>query len=290
MTCDDERCLPPKEVPFSFDLQSDEVATAESDVTTDLENLDLSSTPFNEVGFNYDDSESECGNEEPEEEKKTNFWWIFVLGFGGGLFAILTPCVFPMIPLTVSFFTKSSTNRAKGISNAITYGLSIIVIYVALGLIITGIFGADALNLLSTNAWFNIFFAVLFIVFAFSFFGFFEITLPSSWSNRSDRAADRGGLIGIFFMAFTLSLVSFSCTGPIIGTLLVETATGGGPTLFGRIPFGPLVGMFGFSFALALPFALFAAFPSWVEFVTKIRWLDELRKSYLGLCRNCPGI
>jgi thiol:disulfide interchange protein len=278
MTCDDERCLPPKEVPFSFDLQSDEVATAESDVTTDLENLDLSSTPFNEVGFNYDDSESECGNEEPEEEKKTNFWWIFVLGFGGGLFAILTPCVFPMIPLTVSFFTKSSTNRAKGISNAITYGLSIIVIYVALGLIITGIFGADALNLLSTNAWFNIFFAVLFIVFAFSFFGFFEITLPSSWSNRSDRAADRGGLIGIFFMAFTLSLVSFSCTGPIIGTLLVETATGGGPTLFGRIPFGPLVGMFGFSFALALPFALFAAFPSWLNSLPKSGgWMNSVK-------------
>ncbi len=183
-----------------------------------------------------------------------------------------------MVPLTVSYFTKSSSNKKRGINNAILYGLSIIVIYVLLGLVITAVFGADALNLLSTNAWFNIFFAVLFIVFGISFFGYFEITLPSSWANRSDRMADKGGLIGIFFMAFTLSLVSFSCTGPIIGTLLVETATGGGPTLLGRIPLGPLMGMLGFSVALALPFALFAAFPGWLHSLPKSGgWMNGVK-------------
>src|SRR5690606_33988580 len=131
------------------------------------------------------------------------------------------PCVFPMVPLTVSFFTKSSTSKAKGLKNAIIYGVSIIVIYVILGLLITAIFGADALNLLSTNAWFNLAFAILFIVFAISFFGYFEITLPTAWVSQTDKASNQGGLLGIFFMAFTLALVSFSCTGPIIGTLLV---------------------------------------------------------------------
>jgi thiol:disulfide interchange protein len=279
MACNDEGCLPPRPVAFSIDLQAEGTTTsgaeAGNSVPTDYE---LAGTP---VDYSFDEewAEQECGEgEKEEEEESSSLLLIFILGFGGGLFAILTPCVFPMIPLTVSFFTKTSTTRAKGISNAISYGLSIIVIYVALGLVITGIFGADALNLLSTNAWFNIFFAVLFIVFAFSFFGFFEITLPSSWANKSDRAAERGGLIGIFFMAFTLSLVSFSCTGPIIGTLLVETATGGGPTLFGRIPFGPLVGMLGFSTALALPFALFAAFPSWLNSLPKSGgWMNTVK-------------
>ena len=177
-------------------------------------------------------------------------------GFLGGLLALLTPCVFPMIPLTVSYFTKSSTNRATGIRNALIYGLSIIVIYVSIGLIITGVFGETALNELSTNAVANVLFFLIFIAFAFSFFGYYEIQLPSSWANKSDAMADKGGLIGIFFMAFTLALVSFSCTGPIIGTALVESAKNVG---------GPLVVMVGFSTALALPFGLFAAFPGWLN-------------------------
>lgn len=278
MTCDDTRCLPPTEVPFKINLLADGATTSASAAGTRATDLNLAGTPMD---FNFDqtDAETTCNTKKGAEVKEgQSLWLIFILGFGGGLIALLTPCVFPMIPLTVSYFTKSSTTRAKGISNAITYGLSIIVIYVALGLAITGIFGADALNLLSTNAWFNIFFALLFIVFAFSFFGYFEITLPSSWSNRSDAAADKGGVLGIFFMAFTLSLVSFSCTGPIIGTLLVETATGGGPTILGRVPVGPLMGMFGFALALALPFALFAAFPSWLNSLPRSGgWMNSVK-------------
>ena len=276
MCCDDERCLPPTDVPFSFDSAGGASDVASLVAPTGKYVLD--NTPV-DYTFNYDSANENCDDEPAPEEKENNsLWLIFLLGFGGGLIALLTPCVFPMIPLTVSFFTKSSTDRKKGINNAIWYGLSIIVIYVFLGLAITGIFGADALNLLSTNAWFNIFFALLFIVFAFSFFGYFEITLPSSWANKSDRMADRGGLIGIFFMAFTLCLVSFSCTGPIIGTLLVETATGGGPTILGRIPIGPLMGMLGFSVALALPFALFAAFPGWLNSLPKSGgWMNGVK-------------
>ena len=266
MTCDDKRCLPPTEEPFSFNLLA-EGTDAGMDTGVDGTDLVAGGNPFDKHAIDQEWAGEDCGDEllKEGETEESSWWLIFLLGFGGGLFALLTPCVFPMIPLTVTFFTKSSTTRAKGISNAVTYGLSIIVIYVFLGLVITGIFGADALNLLSTNAWFNIFFALLFIIFAISFFGYFEITLPSAWATKSDQAADKGGLIGIFFMAFTLSLVSFSCTGPIIGTLLVETATGGGATVLGRIPVGPLMGMLGFSVALALPFALFAAFPSWLN-------------------------
>ncbi len=195
---------------------------------------------------------------------------IFILSFLGGLAALLTPCVFPMIPLTVSFFTKQSKSRAKGISNAIIYGLSIIVLYTLLGYAITAIFGSDALNVFSTNPYVNIAFFVLLVVFAISFFGAFEITLPSSWINKTDQASDKGGIIGIFFMAFTLALVSFSCTGPIIGTLLFEAASGGVQ--------GPLVGMFGFSLALALPFALFAAFPGWLNSMPKSGgWLNSVK-------------
>lgn len=194
---------------------------------------------------------------------------LFFLAFLGGLLALLTPCVFPMIPLTVSFFTKGSGTRAKGIRNAIIYGLSIIVIYVTIGIAITAAFGPNTLNAMATNPWVNTIFFILFVVFAFSFFGFYEITLPSSWSNSSDKAADKGGLIGIFFMAFTLALVSFSCTGPIIGSLLVQTVSNAQNALFGFIPVKPLVGMFGFSLALALPFALFAMFPSWLNSLPK---------------------
>ncbi len=205
----------------------------------------------------------------------SSLWIIFVTGFLGGLAALLTPCVFPMIPMTVSFFTKQSKNKAQGIRNAIIYGISIIVIYVALGLGVTAIFGAGALNALSTNVWFNLAFFVLLVVFGASFLGAFEIRLPSSWINRADKNADKGGLIGIFFMAFTLSLVSFSCTGPIIGTLLVESVDNG--------IMGPFWGMFGFSLALALPFALFSAFPGWLNSMPQSGgWLNSV-KVVLGL-------
>lgn len=201
---------------------------------------------------------------------------IFIAGFLGGLLALLTPCVFPMIPLTVSFFTKQSKTRAKGITNALIYGAFIVFIYVVLGFLVTVTFGADALNALSTNVWFNLFFFVLLVVFAISFLGAFEITLPSSWVNKADQASDKGGIIGIFFMAFTLSLVSFSCTGPIIGTLLVEAAVNGGVL-------GPIMGMTGFSMALALPFGLFAAFPGWLNSMPKSGgWLNSV-KVVLGL-------
>lgn len=282
MACDDEKCLPPTGLDFSFDPQTGEFLFDDGkldkrlSVDEDGAKYGMGTPVYYE--FDYSDANTDCIGTSHQEEDSSNFWWVFIAGFLGGLIALLTPCVFPMIPLTVSFFTKSSTSKAKGLKNAVIYGLSIIVIYVILGLLITGIFGADALNLLSTNAWFNIGFAVLFIVFAISFFGYFEITLPNSWISQTDKASDQGGLAGIFFMAFTLSLVSFSCTGPIIGTLLVETAIGGGPTILGRIPVGPLVGMFGFSLALALPFALFAAFPGWLNSMPKSGgWMNSVK-------------
>lgn len=211
----------------------------------------------------------DCGGEPLTEER--SFWGIFLGGFLGGFLALLTPCVFPMIPLTVSFFTKRSENRAKGVANAFIYALSIVVIYTSLGFFVSKVFGAEALNQMSTNAWFNLAFFAIFIVFAISFFGVFEITLPSSFVNKVDSAGNKGGLIGIFFMAFTLSLVSFSCTGPIIGTLLVEAAHGGSDA-------GPLFGMFGFSLALALPFALFAAFPGILQSLPKSGgWLNSVK-------------
>jgi len=277
MSCNEEQCIPLSQ-DFSVPLTEAAAQKQGEEAITEATEAETSETPIAEYSFNKELAESECGTEGAEEKQSSGLGWIFLLGFGGGLLALLTPCVFPMIPLTVSFFTKSSKDRKSGLNNALLYGLSIIAIYVTLGLLVTGIFGADALNLLSTNAWFNIFFAVLFIIFAISFFGFFEITLPSSWTNKSDQMADRGGLLGIFFMAFTLSLVSFSCTGPIIGTLLVETATGNGPMLGGSIPVGPLMGMLGFSVALALPFGLFAAFPSWLNSLPKSgSWMNGVK-------------
>ena len=241
MVCDERMCLPPELVEFSIDIPGRE---------------------------GQGSSEASSGGSKLTE---LSFWGTFIKGFIGGLLALLTPCVFPMIPLTVSFFTKQSKTKAKGISNAILYAASIIGIYVLLGFGVTTIFGADALNALSTNVWFNLAFFVLLVVFAISFFGAFEITLPASWINKADTASDKGGLIGIFFMAFTLSLVSFSCTGPIIGTLLVDAAVNGGVA-------GPLVGMFGFSFALALPFGLFAAFPGWMNSLPKSGgWLNVVK-------------
>lgn len=286
-SCDDERCVF-LEKNFAFDLEKG-IAVAEinknSNLKTEKSQETLSgvlpdpSSPIAKYKFDISEVNNDCGNiSEPVKKENRTFWLIFIMGFIGGLLAFLTPCVFPMVPLTVSFFTKRSGTRAKGIKNAIYYGLSIIVIYVLMGLVITGIFGAEALNQLSTNVWFNLIFAVLFIVFGISFFGYFEITLPSSWANKSDKIAGRGGLIGIFFMAFTLALVSFSCTGPIIGTLLVEAARGSGPALFGFIPIGPLSGMFGFSLALALPFALFAMFPAWLNSLPKSgSWMNTIK-------------
>lgn len=203
-----------------------------------------------------------------------SMWSIFFLAFLGGLAALMTPCVFPMIPMTVSFFTKQSKNKAKGISNAIIYGVAIIVIYVMLGFVVTWVFGADALNALSTNVWFNLIFFILLVVFAASFLGAFEIMLPNSWANKVDSQADRGGIIGILFMALALAIVSFSCTGPIVGTLLVEAASNGG--------IAPIVGMLGFSSALALPFMLFAMFPGWLNSLPKSGgWLNTV-KVFLG--------
>lgn len=201
------------------------------------------------------------------------WYYIFFIGFVGGLVALFTPCVWPIIPMTVSFFLKRSGNRRKGIRDAITYGVSIVVIYVALGLIITTLFGANALNDLSTNAVFNILFFLMLVVFAASFFGGFEITLPSKWGDAVDSKAEKTtGLLSIFLMAFTLSLVSFSCTGPIIGFLLVEVSTSGGSAL------APTIGMLGFAIALALPFTLFALFPTWLKSAPKSGgWLNNVK-------------
>jgi len=206
---------------------------------------------------------------QPKEEHKT-LWGIFIAGFVGGLAALLMPCIFPMLPLTVSFFTKGS-EKGKAFRRAALYGFFIILIYVVLGLLVTVIFGADALNSLSTNGIFNFFFFLLLVVFAASFLGAFEITLPSSWVNKMDANSDKGGIAGLFFMAGTLALVSFSCTGPIIGTLLVQAATTGALL-------GPAIGMFGFSLALAIPFALFALFPSAMNKLPKSGgWLNSVK-------------
>lgn len=209
---------------------------------------------------------------EKKNEEQKGLWTIFIIAFFSGFAALLTPCVFPMIPMTVSFFTKQSKDRSKGIKNAIIYGLSIIVIYVALGSAITAIFGADSLNELSTSVAFNVIFFGLLIFFAASFLGAFEIVLPNSWANKVDRQADRGGIIGIFFMALALAIVSFSCTGPIVGTLIVEAASKGG--------IAPIVGMLGFSSAIALPFMLFALFPGWMNSLPKSGgWLNTVKVS-----------
>ena len=205
-----------------------------------------------------------------KQEEKQDLWTIFFVAFASGFLALLTPCVFPMIPMTVSFFTKQSKNLATGRRNAILYGIFIVVIYVLLGSIVTGIFGADALNALSTNVWFNLVFFLLLVVFAISFFGAFEIMLPNSWANAVDRKADRGGIVGIFFMALALAIVSFSCTGPIVGTLLVQAASEGG--------IAPVLGMLGFSLAIAIPFALFALFPGLMNSLPKSGgWLNSVK-------------
>lgn len=220
-----------------------------------------------EIHLNFDLTQSVIGGSASEAN---SLWIIFILAFFGGLIALFTPCVFPMIPMTVSFFTKQSKTKSEGLKKAAFYSVSIILIYVVLGVLVAAIFGPTILNDMATNPWLNIFFFVLFVVFAISFFGAFEITLPSSWVNKADRQADKGGLIGIFFMAFTLALVSFSCTGPIVGSVIVESAQGG--------IIGPIVAMLGFSTALALPFGLFAAFPGWLNSLPQSGgWLNTVK-------------
>ena len=242
MTCDKSQCLPPEAVEFFFKIPGNKKLTNTAKI---FEKNDLS-----------DESDS--------------LWMLFFIAFLSGFAALLTPCVFPMIPMTVSFFTKQSKTKANGIMNAIIYGFSIIIIYVGLGVGVSSIFGADALNNMATNIYFNIGFFMLLIIFGASFLGAFDIQLPASWTNKSVKAEGRGGLIGIFFMAFTLALVSFSCTGPIVGTLLVEAATGG--------YLGPIIGMLGFSLAIALPFALFAAFPGWLNSLPQSGgWLNSVK-------------
>ncbi len=239
-----------------------------------LEAKEIEASAINTKSTEKKESKIAAVTAEDNSDSETGLGAIFFIAFLSGFAALLTPCVFPMIPMTVSFFTKQSKNRAKGIKNAIIYGLSIILIYVFLGSVITLIFGADALNALSTNVWFNVVFFVLLVVFASSFLGAFEIMLPSSWANKVDQQADRGGIIGILFMALALAIVSFSCTGPIIGTLLVEAASKGG--------IAPIVGMLGFSTALALPFMLFALFPGWLNTLPKSGgWLNTV-KVFLG--------
>ncbi|MCP2025828.1 thiol:disulfide interchange protein DsbD [Flavobacterium sp. HSC-32F16] len=275
MVCDDSRCMPPTEVDLTFNLEKSKIIseavipvepnTAISDSTIkeeDTASLKLKQESIENITVSND--------LKAEHEPEKGLWGIFFIAFLSGFAALLTPCVFPMIPMTVSFFTKQSQNKAVGIKNAVIYGVCIIVIYVLLGTAVTGIFGADALNALATNVWFNIIFFLLLVIFAISFLGAFEIMLPNSWSNKVDSQADRGGLVGIFFMALALAIVSFSCTGPIVGTLLVQAASKGG--------LAPIIGMFGFSLAIALPFALFAAFPGWLNSLPKSGgWLNTVK-------------
>ncbi|HRE77132.1 MAG TPA: cytochrome c biogenesis protein CcdA [Flavobacterium sp.] len=253
---------------FEFKLPIKEGAVA-----APIETGDTITTEKDEIKEKLATKELKAENKKVEKkEEKKGLWTIFIIAFFSGFAALLTPCVFPMIPMTVSYFTKQSKDRSKGIKNAIFYGLSIIVIYVTLGSAITAIFGADSLNELSTSVAFNVIFFGLLVFFAASFLGAFEIVLPNSWANKVDRQADRGGIIGIFFMALALAIVSFSCTGPIVGTLIVEAASKGG--------IAPIVGMLGFSSAIALPFMLFALFPGWMNSLPKSGgWLNTVKVS-----------
>lgn len=291
--CNDENCLPPTQVPFSVQGKGDPKAPKET--AAEIDNKAETTAAMNSVMADsvslvkqdttniVSDSTSVANYWKPVVKElnafggamsQKNFSWmyIFVAGFLGGLLALFTPCVWPIIPMTVSFFLKRSQDKKKGIRDAWLYGLSIIVIYLTLGLAITLIFGASALNALSTNAIFNILFFLMLVTFAASFFGAFEITLPSSWSTAVDSKAEKtGGLLSIFLMAFTLTLVSFSCTGPIIGFLLVEVSTTGSLV-------APAIGMFGFAVALALPFTLFALFPSWLKSMPRSGgWMNQIK-------------
>ena len=279
--CNDENCLPPTSVDFSFNGTSTSPATAsesKEDITNNADgSSEISMTPLKIASSEKTDYWKPVINElnsfgEHVGEESMSWIYIFLTGLAGGLLALFTPCVWPIIPMTVSFFLKRTKDKKKGIRDAWTYGASIVVIYLTLGLAITLIFGASALNALSTNAVFNILFCLMLLVFAASFFGAFEITLPSKWSNAVDSKAEQTtGLLSIFLMAFTLSLVSFSCTGPIIGFLLVEVSTTGSVI-------APAIGMLGFAIALALPFTLFALFPSWLKSMPKSGgWMNVIK-------------
>lgn len=303
MACNDETCLPPERVEFSFNRknitmtdagvvagESDDPTAADSlSLTQGTDSLSVSADGENagqlvnptKIAEALSDNvdlwtpvidELKAFGESPLDGTDSSLLFIFLAGFAGGFIALLTPCVWPMIPMTVSFFLKRTKNKKKAIKDAVMYGVSIIVIYLALGLLITGIFGASALNDLSTNAVFNLLFFALLVLFAVSFFGAFEMVLPSSWTNKLDAKADStSGILSIFFMAFTLALVSFSCTGPIIGTLLVQAASMGSIV-------APAVGMFGFAFALAIPFSVFAIFPNMLQSMPKSGgWLNSVK-------------
>ena len=276
MACNDESCLPPQRIEFDFGENQDaaaqnQEAAAQTPVqdmsvavkVADVGNKDLW-TPVIEELKAFGDANVSAAD--------TSWVFIFFAGFVGGLIALLTPCVWPMIPMTVSFFLKRTKDRKRAIRDALTYGVSIIVIYLVMGLLITGLFGASALNDLSTNAVFNILFFGLLVMFAVSFFGAFEMVLPASWTSKLDSKADSTtGILSIFFMSFTLVLVSFSCTGPIIGTLLVQAATMGNSV-------GPAIGMLGFSLALSIPFSLFAIFPNLLQGMPKSGgWLNSVK-------------
>lgn len=267
MVCDDSNCLPPTSEELSFIIPNSKKVTAAKEII--VVNNDTITSEEKKVVKEEKTTVKEFVTVTKNDESRGLFS-IFIIAFLSGFTALLTPCVFPMIPMTVSYFTKQSKTKAAGIRNALIYGFSIIIIYVLLGAIVTAVFGADSLNALSTNVWFNLVFFVLLLFFAFSFLGAFEIVLPHSLANVVDKQSDRGGLIGIFFMALALAIVSFSCTGPIVGTLLVEAASRGG--------LAPFVGMFGFSLALALPFTLFAAFPGWLNSLPKSGgWLNTVK-------------
>ena len=273
MACNDKMCSPPATEPLAFsgtvkaagneenaEPSTDEEPNAEE--VADSAAVDAPVTATIDANRLWEPVNVDNGIG-ADSGSSRGLWGIFLTCFLGGLLALLTPCVWPIIPMTVSFFLKKSDSRAQSIRNAIVYGLSIIIIYVSLGLIVTALFGPSTLNAIATNAVCNIIFFLLLVVFAISFFGAFDLHLPGSWSTRLDKAS-RGtsGLLSLFFMAFTLAIVSFSCTGPIIGTLLVEAAGQGN-----RV--GPAIGMFGFSLALAIPFTLFALFPSWLKKMPK---------------------
>lgn len=285
-SCNDEMCMPPTQVEFDFkgegpadapateekkELQAaDTVAVAD---TTKADTAAVAPQATADTTGLWTPVINELRAFDGAQSNTDHSWvYIFFMGFVGGLVALFTPCVWPIIPMTVSFFLKRAKDKKKGIRDAMTYGVSIIVIYLALGLAITAIFGASSLNALATNAVFNIFFFLLLVVFALSFFGWFELTLPSSWTNKVDnKASSTSGLLSIFLMAFTLTLVSFSCTGPIIGFLLVEVSTSGSIT-------GPAIGMLGFAVALALPFTLFAMFPTWLKQAPKSgSWMNIIK-------------
>lgn len=274
--CDDQTCIAPKTQQLEVEVGTGPEAVKEVVADTVAAALPGESAHVEEEKPQADwwapVTFSEADIPARTDVSGSPWWLIFIWGFGGGLLALLTPCVWPMIPMTVSFFLKKSGSRGKSVRDAMIYGLSIIVIYLTLGLVITGIFGASKLNELSTNAIFNLCFFALLVLFGVSFLGGFDIKLPSKWSNSADARAEKAsGLVSIFFMAFTLALVSFSCTGPIIGTLLVEAASMGDLT-------GPAVGMGGFALALALPFTLFAMFPSWLKEMPRSGgWLNSVK-------------